>query len=65
MVASEYVSRWSGDYMLDRDSIAEYCAIVGGVFSVLALIAMTSMYRGDRSDAVASHNQPIRQAEAR
>jgi hypothetical protein len=51
--------------MLDRERIAEYCAIVVGALSVLALIAITSMYRGDGSDAVASQNQPIRQAEAR
>jgi hypothetical protein len=51
--------------MLNRERIAEHCAIVAGAFSVFALVAITSMYRGDVSDAIASRNQPIRHAEAR
>jgi hypothetical protein len=48
-----------------RETIAEYCAVVVGAFSVFALIAITSMYRGEGPDAVASQSQPIQYVEAR
>jgi hypothetical protein len=71
----------SGDYMLERESNAAYRTMnaadrsafrkwllvntIVGAFSVLALVAITSMHPGDGSSEVATQSQPIRHAQAR